>query len=76
MTAAVRHRLEVYGSSFTEPWWEAVRPEVLCLVRRLQPKTDDNCQDLLKAARGLLLAVRDDRGPATVTESLTTVNIE
>lgn len=76
MTAAVRHRLEVYGARFTDPWWEGVRPEVLCLVRRLRPKTDDHCVDLLKAARGLLLAVRDDPGPATVTEALTTVNIE
>lgn len=76
MCAAVRHRLEIYGASFTEPWWEQVRPEVLCLVRRQRPKTEDNCRDLLKAAVGLLREVWDEQGPATLTDALTTLNIE
>lgn len=76
MPSAVRRQLEIYGATIADPRWEMARPEVLCLVRRLRPKTDTSCANLLGAGRGLLMAVWDDRGTTSLTEALTTVNIE
>lgn len=76
MTADVRRQLAVYGTTFKDPRWLQVRPEVLCMVRRLRPTTNDHCRALLTAARCLLRAVEHENADTSLTDALTTVHIE
>jgi hypothetical protein len=76
MTADVRRQLAVYGTTFKDAWWQQVRPEVLCLVRRLRPTTKDYCRALLTAARCLFRAVANEDAGTSLTDALTTVHIE
>lgn len=76
MTADVRRQLAVYGTTFKDPRWQQVRPEVLCMVRRLRPTTNDHCRALLTAARCLMGAVESEDADTSLTDALTTVHIE
>lgn len=69
-------KLKVYGSSFEDPRWQALRPEILCTVRRARPTNHSRAELLLVVTWGLVRMVLDERREATVAEALNTLDIE